>query len=335
MSADFMSCFGLRENPFWPTNRPEGANPAPWNRLDQEPLRIHLAPTLKCMFVEAAGRFKKHIAKFDDLMQIAGYSREQPSAGGQSLTFIIRGPWGSGKSTLASYLAARTKEYKLPSVNTWTIIDIQAIDDPTLDLDTTRGRIDATLKQLSGVTAGNFASVMFDDLDGDDEYLNSKLRRLQLSRSAIVFLIVKDKSQFWEKSELKALDNPQLELDYLGEDEAVEYVKGRIKEFRCKDGSLSWANDPTLDAYPFVERDIRNAVYWNMIDNGAGVGAKRAEIAIRNLNMVLAKVLNREKEQRAGLNLDVRTMTAAQVASVLVELEAHLRAIYKRVTEPA
>jgi hypothetical protein len=51
--------------------------------------------------------------------------------------------------------------------------------------------------------------------------------------------------------------------------------------------------------------------------------------------MVLAKVLNHEKELRARLNLDVRTMTAAQVASVLLELETHLRAIYKRVTEPA
>lgn len=287
------------------------------------------------MFIETAGRFREHIVSFDNLMQNAGYSREQPSTGGQSLTFIIRGPWGSGKTTLASYLAARAKEYRLPAVNTWTTIDVEAIDDPTLDLDTTRGRIDATLRQLSGVTSGNFATVLFDDLDQDDEYLNPRLRRLQRSRNVIGFLIVKDNSRFWEKSELKALNDPQFELGYLGESEAVEFVKGRIKEFRCKDGSLSWANEPTLDAYPFIEREIRSAVYWNMIDNGARRGATRAEIAIRNLNMVLAKVLNLEKERRVRSNLDLRSMTSPQVASILLELENDLRAIYKRVTEPA
>src|SRR3984957_17356408 len=120
MRDDFARCFGLRDNRFWPTNRPAGAGPGPWNPLDREPLRIHLAPTLAGMFVTAAGRFMEHIAQFDALMLNAAYSQEQASAGGQSLTFIVRGPSGSGKTTLASYLAARTTAYKLPPENIWT-----------------------------------------------------------------------------------------------------------------------------------------------------------------------------------------------------------------------
>jgi hypothetical protein len=269
------------------------------------------------------------------LMRDAGYSRDQPSGGGQSLTFIIRGPWGSGKSTLGCYLAARTKEYRLPSANTWTTVDIESIDDLAEDLDTTRKRIDATLAQISNVTVGNFATAIFDELDADDEYLNRKLRNLQRNRIVIAFLIAKDKSQFWEKSELKALDNPELGLGYVSEAEAVEFVKCRIREFRCRDGSLSWGNDPQLDVYPFVESEIRSAVHWNMINNDAQLAGKPSGIAVRNLSMVFAKVLNREKELRARKNLDVRALTSAEVASCALSLDQNLRALYNRFTEPS
>lgn len=317
MILKYSNFFALSDNPFGPTKPLSKISKISVMRtLQSYPLRIYEEPKLLKLYCSQAGPFEQHTKRFLDKISLLSYNIDPPSAGFESLIFLISGYKGTGKTTLVNFMIHCLKKCKSDEINEWHIFERQlkessSSNDQIAEIDKLKEKI------IEETSADDYCCVMLDNLVADAEVTALDLydKLFDSERIVFLFLITSDLQILSKERNNSRHQITRFKMRELTSHDAVEFVKHRIKIFR--DSKL-----PSLSNYqffPFDEVDIKESVESGLLrGNGNGEG----RITLRQFNVILHNSLdnriNELKERNA--DFDIAQMPQNSLSNYIIKL---------------
>jgi len=313
----YQRLFGLRDNPFNPTQLPTGgATKSPMAMLATGPLLLHHDPLLEQLYSPKAGPFEKIDQDFLTLLELDNYTIDPPAAGKQSHIVMIMGSDGTGKTTLASSLIRWVTSCTPSSGGGWYVemawpLQYYASSAAQRDaLKNARAQIDDRSPEYLCLFADNFlADVEYDLLNMFDELVANR----------VVFLFMIPHPAY---TDYHILDENHLIHPYntreLSPDEAALFVNDRITSYRVTTPSIA-----SYPLFPFDETNLRESVIAGDITAGTTSG----KITIRQLNKILNNVMRERAKGLLSTNktFDISVAPATEIDRHVIDLTHALR----------
>ena len=317
MTLKYSNFFALSDNPFGPTKPlPEISKIVVMRTLQRYPLRIYEEPELLKLYCSQAGPFEQHTKIFLEEITPLNYNIDPPSAGFDSLIFLISGYKGTGKTTLAYFMIHCLKKCKLDESNEWHIFE-QQLKESSSSNDQIAEIHKLEEKIYKETSAEDYCCVMLDNLVAGAESAALDLYDKLFASERIVFLfIVTSDLQILSKERNNSRHQiTRFKMLELTAHDAVEFVKHRIDFFRNpKLSSLS-----NYQFFPFDEVDIEESVESGLLrGNGNGEG----RITLRQFNVILHKSLNNRINELKKLNadFDITQLPQNSVSNYIIKL---------------
>lgn len=317
MTLKYSNFFALSDNPFGPTKPlPEISKSSVMRTLQRHPLRIYEEPKLIKLYCSQAGPFEQHTKRFLEEISLFNYNIDPPSAGFESLIFLISGYKGTGKTTLAHFMIHCLKKCELDEGNKWHIFE-QQLKESSSSSDQI-AEIDKLKEKIDGETsAEDYCCVMLDNLVAGAEVTALDLydKLFESERIVFLFLVTSDLQILSKERNNSRHQITRFKMRELTSHDAVEFVKHRIKFFR--EPKL-----PSLGNYqffPFDEVDIKESVESGLLrGNGNGEG----RITLRQFNVILHKSLNNRINELKEVNadFDIAHLPQNNVSNYIIKL---------------
>lgn len=324
MPSTYRTAFGLVDNPFGPKKPFKGVNGFLMKHLEINPLRLDNDEGLMKLYVSDAGPFDLRYNEYCTKLQGENYSHNPApgdlAVGINSFIFFIHGAVGTGKSTLMNLMIRWLKLCQPPN-GAWLPFKAQ------FNLKATDAQQNSELAKLKDTIekkaqAGDYCYAVIDNLTEGSaqnafDLYNYFEERLQLS----LFVTTSDsalRQNTWDNWPLPILP---YETSELGPDEAVAFVRSRVRLFRDPKAIQALGN---RDLFPFDEQNIRDAVKTKTVAYNPGTKIITIRQFGQSLTGILEKWLLQAPEPFNGGNpttaeLDDATIDLIAVSKELIE----------------